>query len=158
MAIIHIPKELSDVADRLGRKNIPKTGKSVFPTLMQLMVFSALLAKKEGLNRVEVKGKDKGPEIDSEIFARNELDGVAYLLALQETKNGEILRDNKETECWKIMEEYAASGLDYLNTMLINNAGDIEGVDTILNYLKDEATNIIKKGENVEVNLTEIEF
>jgi dnd system-associated protein 4 len=138
MATIYIPNEYQELAERLGRRSTSKADKPIFNTYMQLMVFAAMIGFEKGAEE-EADSKSKGAEVYSEIFERNSLDGVAYLLAIQDTKGADILRDKAENECWKVIENYAALGLGEINNWLLENPGDVDGVETLINKIKSKA-------------------
>ena len=156
MATVYIPKDMADLADRLAKKNT-SSGKQIFSTYMTAMVFAAMVGRTKNSERTPVASKNRGPEIYDDIFERGGMDSVAFLLALQDAKDGEILRDKNDTELWRSIEEYAASGFNEINNWLIENASDTDGVETILSEMKSQALKIAASDEE-EPDIEPIDF
>ena len=64
------------------------------------------------------------------------------MLMLWYEKDREILRDKNDGDLWKSIEEYAASGLTEISKWLLCNASGHDGVETILNAMKDQAKKV----------------
>ena len=62
---------------------------------------------------------------------------MTYLLAIQDTQGGDILKEKNETDCWRIIEQYSAKGLEIIDDWMMENPGDMTGVDTLLNKIKE---------------------
>ena len=110
MAIIYISNAHRDVAERLARNPTAIAEKPIFSTYMHLMAFAAMVgyANRKSLS---VETKNRGAEIEDQVFERRGLDGLVYLLALDETEDGNILREDKVNECWRLVESYAGGGV-----------------------------------------------
>jgi dnd system-associated protein 4 len=156
MATVYLPNKYLDLSKRLVSTNLKDTDKSVFPTYMHLSIFAAMVGYHIGKNSDKEEKFEKGNEISDRIYTSNQMDGFTFLLALQHTKDGDILRENKEKECWEILEQYAAVGLEEINNWMIDNPSDINGVETILNKLKLVATEILDDDD--ETDLSDINF
>jgi dnd system-associated protein 4 len=156
MATVYIPLKYKELAERLAKRETTIGQKPIFKTYMHLFVFASMvgysLGKKEALNN----SKERGPEIEDRIFANYKLEGLAYLMALHETKNAEILRETNDNDCWRIIESYAAAGFKIIDDWLLHAATDIDGVSTLLIKIKEEAAKSIRSS-NPEA-MPEIEF
>lgn len=139
MATVFIPNEYKRLAERLARIETGYGGRPIFSTYMQVMVFAAMVGYSETRKRVDLNSGQRGSEIEESVFVKERLDGVAYLLALHEYSDGDILRDTRDNECWRVIESYAAAGLKLIDEWLLDSATDIDGVDTLLARMKEKA-------------------
>lgn len=138
MPTVWIPAEHSELVERLAKRSSRVAGKPIFQTYMHLMVFAAMVGHSLQRKR-ELPSSGRGPEIYDSAFLNNNLDGVAFLVALQDHKDGEILRETKDQECWRVIEQYAAAGLDEVATWFLENPTDTDGIATLLNKIKEVA-------------------
>lgn len=148
MATVYISNESKDLADRLARSRGDE--KAIFSTYMHLFVFAAMVGYELERSK-ELDSGRRGPAIYDDTFARNNLDGVAFLLALQEERSGDILRDKMDSNCWRYIESYANAGFEVIDKWLLDNAGDTSGVETLLNRMKEQAAALVSQGENDSV-------
>jgi dnd system-associated protein 4 len=119
------------------------------------MVFAAMVGYSQK-RFVPVEAKKRGPEIYEEIFARNKTDGLVFLLALDAEKDGDVLRDSREGDCWKHIEGYAEGGFQIIQQWLLDRPGDPDGVETILSRMSERAA---EKMSNESESLTpDVEF
>lgn len=145
MATVYLPAEHKELAERLAKTATEKGGKSIFTTYMHVMVFAAMVGHSKNERR---KVNNRGTEIDDSIFANHNLDGTAFLLALHELKDGDILRDTRDNECWRIIEEYAAAGLDEIENWFHDAPSDTDGVDTLLARMKERASDLVSEDDS----------
>ena len=148
MATIFLPNEYKAVAQSLCDNKLESTGTSSLSSYMELACLAAMVAYSENGNELEADSFENGNEIPSRIFEGNQRDGIVYLLALQLEKDGEILRDGRENDCWKIAERYAAAGMKILDEWLENNPSDPDGVETILYNMKRVANRLSDEEES----------
>ena len=128
MATIYLPNDLRATVDELAGSGKP------FPTNMELSIFAAMVGHSESLSE-EVGTNNRGNEIPESIYKNNDRDGMVYLLALDETGDPDILREEKNLQAWKIFESYAAGGLRKIHEWMVNNPTDHTGVDTLLSEI-----------------------
>lgn len=153
MTTIFVPAEHKDLADRLARSETEKGGKPIFATYMHVMVLAAMVGHAKGEPRPL---DNRGPEVYDSIFANHGYDGVAYLLALHHERSGDILRDTRDSECWRVIQDYAAAGFEEIDGWLKDAPSDADGVSTILARMKEKATDLVA---NEEEQLTpDVEF
>lgn len=138
MAIIYISNAHRDVAERLARNPTAIAGKPIFSTYMHLMAFAAMVGYANGRS-LSVEAKNRGAEIEDQVFERRGLDGLVYLLALDEKKDGNILREDKVNECWRLIESYAEGGFEIIQQWLLDAPGDVDGVDALLSRVTEAA-------------------
>ena len=145
MAQVGRDKKFTQLAERLVDKETSECKQKILPGYYSLMVFSAMVGFHHGKKSLLI---DKANEIKQETFENTKTDDYVYLCALQDQKSGEIFRESNENECWKIFESYANSGLEIIDNWLLDTAGDIDGVDTILNEMKKVAAEMINSDDN----------
>jgi len=138
MVSVYFPEEHKPLIDLLIERR-EETGSPTFPTMMHLMCFAAMVGYSESREGFQERTFRKGSEIKSEIFDGDGKDGLAYLLAMQETGSGEILREGKESDCYIFLEHYASIGLQIIDSWTSNNPTDVDGIETLLNQMKNEA-------------------
>lgn len=95
----------------------PVTGKSIFPTIKDLLCFSAMLGFSEK-RRVPLDRSEGVEDIMYEIFQRTQSDDFVYMLALAETKDVGVFRDDATEDFVEIFEEYANGGLETIKSWL----------------------------------------
>lgn len=138
MATIYVSNAHKDLAERLARNATKLAKRPIFSTYMHLVVFAAMVGyafKKS----VQVEAKDRGAEIYEEVFERHKMDGIAYLMALDQEHDGDILKDTRDNECWRIIESYAESGFEIIQQWFLDQPGDVDGVETILARMAEVA-------------------
>ena len=69
---------------------------------------------------------------------------IAYLLALDGTKSGEIMRAGNENEIWKYLESYAYLGCEEINKWIIDSPID-EVYEVVLNKIMEAAIPLADK-------------
>ena len=142
------------LTERLVEKETNFCGQKILPSYRELMVFAAMIGFHYGKSQVVT---EKGFEIPQRVFENNDSDGYVYLCALQDQKSGDIFREKNDNECWKIFESYSNSGLEIIDTWLLDSPGDIDGVDTILNEMKKVAAEMIESTD-IKPDPRDIEF
>jgi len=147
MAQIWRDKKYTVLSERLVDRGTGYCGQKILPSYRDLMVFSAMIGFH---NNKKIPVNDRAFEIPQRVFESNEADAYVYLCALQDQKEGEIFREKNENECWKIFESYANSGLEIIDTWLLDSPGDIDGVDTILNEMKKVAAQLMESDSEID--------
>lgn len=106
---------------------------SMFPTLREALTFCAVLGYKE---RRRLPLDNSGTEdIAGAQYIDKEAVDVLFALALAETKQSEILREERERECVQIFEEYANGGLDLVASWIERHA-DIDVEEAVARGLR----------------------
>lgn len=146
---IFIPERYKETADWMARRKTSDAGRPIFQTYMDVMVFAAMIGYQLGEKDV-VESKDRGAEIDSDVFENRDKGGIAYLLSIHDKQEGDILRDERQQECWQILEGYAARGLREIESWLVDSATDVDGVNTLLNRMKDWAVSSSRDDARVD--------
>jgi len=143
MANIFIDRKYSSICTKLVDDKIINTGEKIFKTYMDLAVFAAMVAVNKGKAPLE----NAGPEIPESVFFNNNKEGLVYLIALLDTKDPHILKDDKM--CWKIFQDYVNAGMSEISGWLIESATDPTGVDTLLNCIASKAVQLLDMDRGV---------
>ncbi|MBX3652366.1 MAG: DNA phosphorothioation-associated protein 4 [Burkholderiales bacterium] len=144
MRDIRRPDKTEHVVERLTSPQFSEINVSVFPTIMDLLIFAAGI----GLSidrRTPVPASGKA--IPMRIFENNNKDGFIYLLNISLTKDPKCLGSDNDDELVKNFEEYAAGGLEEIENWLNENATDISGVQTIISKIQ-----ALLPSDNIELN------
>lgn len=139
----------------LAEKPHPKTQRSIFPTMRELLCFAAALGFQEARRR-PLSGKTA--EIDGRIFENSELaTDMVYLVALAGAGDIAILQPDRDDEAVSIFEEYANGGLEVLSEWLAASAGDIDGDQALFNGLTRSGL-IGNAKPSIETALADVKF
>jgi dnd system-associated protein 4 len=148
MARVYIDTKFSDMSTNFVKKHTKIAGRSIFSTNMEMMIFASMVGYSVEEDWEKKSVDQRGNEIDDSIFVDNRKDGIPYLLALQAIQSGDILRDlpvENETQVWKIFENYAHIGFLEIEKWRLDNPSDTDGVDTLLNMIKEKAELLFDK-------------
>ncbi|TPE16802.1 hypothetical protein FJP62_08500 [Pantoea vagans] len=137
MAGIFIDRKYSSVCTKLVDDKVTNTGERIFKTYMDLAIFAAMIAVNKGKTSLE----NNGPEIPESVFINNQKEGLVFLIALLDSKDPYILKDEKL--CWKIFQDYVNTGMSEISGWLIENATDVTGVDALLNCIAFKAVGLL---------------
>ena len=124
MPRVYFDKEYSSVIKKLYEDKDEVTGQPVFKYLWQLMIFLAMVGrrKKKTCEFVKKLSTDsRTREIQSSYFESERKDGIVYLLALDQMRDGEILREGSENESkiWQYLESFAQIGIEEVDSWLL---------------------------------------
>jgi dnd system-associated protein 4 len=114
----------------------PATKRSLFPTMRELLCFTAALGFQMNERR------ELGPstaEVDARVWEN--LDSavdMVYLVGVAGARDLNVLQADREEELLKIFEEYANGGLHILDGWLRAQGGDVYGDQAILSGLRQE--------------------
>ena len=118
MATVYFDKEHSKIVEMFGDKDNGAT-KKIFSSNYEFMIFAAMIGRSlhDSCENVKIDG---GMMIKDVTFGDKE--DIAYLLALDGAKNGEIMRSGNENEIWKYLskETILASQVDELHDIIEN--------------------------------------
>ena len=132
---INRSRKHEEMVQRLAMEKLPGSDRTIFPTIRELLCFSALLGYSE--QRRLPLDKEQGVEdISYQQFERGDAEDLIYLIALAETKDPEILKDGEENRCANIFEEYANGGLQIIHEAMLRTGGEYPDRD-ILEQLKE---------------------
>lgn len=142
-----------EMVQRLAVQKIPPAGHSLFPTIRELLCFSALLGYSQGI-RIPLDSVAGKEDVSYQQFERGDAEDLIYLIALAETKDPEVLKDGEESRCAEIFEEYANGGLQVLRDAMNQSGGeyperDIQELLLELGYLSVQ---------DIEPDVSEISF
>ena len=142
MATIYKSNQFKELAERLGRNDTKIAGKKVFQTYMHLVIFAAMVGYCEKSSHAV---KERGPEVEDGVFTRHNQDGLVYLIGLDNEKDGDVLSEVRETECWRTIESYAEGGFRIIEQWLLDRPSDTDGVETILARMIEVASEKVKE-------------
>ena len=112
---VYRSKQHEDMVQLLARTTVDKAETSLFTTIRQLMIFSALLGYSE--ERRVALDKSKGVEdIQIHIF-ENDLDYI-HMIALADQQNPDIFKDGHNFDVIEVFEEYANGGFEIIRGWL----------------------------------------
>lgn len=158
MATVYIDKKYVDIVSELSthKTSFSGKGKSIFSNNAHLMIMAAMIGYSVDSDEILKPVEAKGNEIVDDTFKNQNMDGVAYLMALHETQDGDVLREKNENEVWKIFEIYANRGFEEMNTWFtLDGVSDPEHVETLLTKMKEIASISANHGEGVFLDKTE---
>lgn len=109
------------MVQKLAIEKLPELGKSVFPTIRELLSFAALLGYSEG-RKVPLDKNSGTEDIGGSVYEHHEAMEIIFALAIAEIKSSEILKEGNEEKCATIYEEYANGGLELISEWLTAHA------------------------------------
>ena len=126
--------------------NILVNESKLFDTIKSLMIFAAFLGYSEN-KRVPLDSGNEKDDIGRQIFD-NELDYL-YLIALAESKDPSIFKEDNNYDIVTVFEEYSNGGLEIINGW-IKQYNDFSGQRAIIQglYSKD----YIEKTEKIDLD------
>lgn len=127
---------------------------SIFPTMRELVCFAAVLGfqidKKLPLDK-------ETHEIDSRIFESHDVTkDLIYLIALADTRDQEVLREENDDRCIEIFEEYSEGGLEEIALWLKERPEDPAGNKAILDALQNRG--FLEHERDVDIAITDVQF
>tara|TARA_B110000008_G_C16837388_1_gene511160 strand:- start:171 stop:623 length:453 start_codon:yes stop_codon:yes gene_type:complete len=137
---LHFDEQFNETIGKLYDEKDSETGDRLFPTLVDLMVFCAMVGRDSFDDCDGVKVNSKGREISSEVFQSQNKAGIAYLLALDHKQDGNILREESDKEMWEYIQNFAFLGLQQIEKWM-NASGNlnIDPKNIILDKMKEIA-------------------
>jgi len=122
------------IVRQLAVSTHPTAKRQIFPSMRELICFAAVL----GFDRNSTRHLDEETEeIDGRIFeAHQQSTDLIYLIALAQSRDAEILRDENMDRAIGIFEQYADGGLSIIESWLKERADDEQGDVALLAALK----------------------
>jgi dnd system-associated protein 4 len=154
MRSIKRSKRHEDIVRQLAETNHPHAPRPIFPTMRELLCFAAVL----GFERERKRELDSVTmEIDGRTFETHEQSrDLVYLIALADSKDTEILREENEDRCISIFEQYAEGGLEELASWLKERPEDPNGDVAILDALRKRG--FLGHGRGVDDAIHDVSF
>jgi len=118
------------------------SSKKIFNYNYDFMIFAAMVGRSLHDSCDHVKINKSHMVIKEETFRDKQ--NIAYLLALDGTKSGEIMRAGNENEIWKYLESYAYLGCEEINKWIIDSPID-EVYEVVLNKIMEAAIPLADK-------------
>ena len=154
MLAIRRSKRHESLVRQLAETNHPNASRPIFPTMRELLCFAAVL----GLERQKKRELDSATmEIDGRTFENHEQSkDLIYLIALADSKDAEVLREENDDRCIGIFEQYAEGGLDELGAWLKERPEDPNGDMAILDALRKRG--FLGQGRGVDDAIHDVSF
>ncbi len=144
------------MVQRLCVDKLPETDKCLFPTIREFMSFAALLGYSEG--RKIPLDRDKGVEdIAGAQYEHHEAYEILFALAVAAEKSSDILKENNESKCVEIYEDYANGGMTLISEWLIAGA-DKSPDRAIYSGLIEAGYLSLDQDDDVETSIAGINF
>ncbi|MBZ0259257.1 MAG: DNA phosphorothioation-associated protein 4 [Hyphomicrobiales bacterium] len=111
------------IVQQLAGQPLPGTDRRLFPTIRELLCFAALLGFSES-RRIPLDRSEGVEDISYQQFERGDAENLIFLIALADTHDINVLREDNEIQCAAIFEEYANGGLAIIKDSLIRSGGE----------------------------------
>jgi dnd system-associated protein 4 len=147
MATVFFGKQFTNRVHQLCEAKDKNTGKSIFQTNLDFMIFAAMVGRNVNSSCAGVKIEKSSKGIKDSTFSAGHKDGYAFLLALEGANNGNILRDGNENELYKYIESYAFLGCQEIEKWISDRPND-ELHEIILDKIMHAAEPLSFKGSS----------
>lgn len=144
------------MVQRLAVDPLPELGKRLFPTIREFLCFSALLGYSEG-RRIPLDRSEGIEDVSYQQFERNEAVEIVYAIAIAEEKSSDILKEDRESDCAQIFEEYANGGMILIDEWLSASA-DLAPDKAIFAGLLQAGFITVDGDEDIEGKIAGISF
>jgi dnd system-associated protein 4 len=126
-------EQFEDMVRMLAEAQHPEAGRSIFPTMRELMFFAAVLGFEHDRKRPL---QAQTNEIDGRTFSGSAqaLD-LLYLIALADDRNVDVLREENDEKMIEIFEQYAQGGFEIIAGWLREKPEDLNGDQALLSGL-----------------------
>lgn len=154
MRTVRRSKRHEGLVRQLAETNHPNASRPIFPTMRELMCFAAVL----GFEKNRKKPIDAAvSEIDGRTFENHQqsLD-LIYLIAIADSKDAEVLRENNEDQCLTIFEQYAEAGFEEIAAWLRERPEDENGDSAIIEALQKRG--FLGEGRSVDDAIHDVTF
>jgi len=121
----------------------------IFSSNYEFMVFAAMVGRHTHGSCEDVQINKGAMQIKDQTFG--DKDGIAYLLALDGKKHGEIMRAGNENEVWKYIERYAYLGCEEIKKWEIESPID-DLHDVVLEKIMEAAIPLANVGADQDSN------
>lgn len=147
MPTLYFSKEHEDLVKALCTESSQPGLEEIFPRYRELMLFAAMLGKKEG-RQAERTGI--GGEVESNYFKSPGFnkEGVIYLLGLLESRDPKVLKGGAP-DCWKLFESYCNGGMEIIAEWL----SVAESSEQYLEILQTKLLEMARKSKKVSVRV-----
>lgn len=127
---IKLGQKFEEMVRRLGEAQHPEAGRSVFSTMREVLCFAAVLGFEYEMKRPL---QSQTNEIDGRIFSNSaQAVDLLCLIALADSRNIDILREENEDQMIEIFEQYGQGGFEILEGWLREKPEDLNGDQAIV--------------------------
>jgi dnd system-associated protein 4 len=123
------------IVNLLAIDHHPDTGRAIFPTIMDLLVFAAMVGIE--LDRRE-KVEASAQSVPWRVFQNNHKDGLVMLVGLWRARSLEGVSPAELDSAQLEFEQYANGGLQVISEWLQENPADANGDHTLLSKITDK--------------------
>jgi hypothetical protein len=144
MATVYFDKEHTKIVDMFGDGE-NDSSKRIFSSNYEFMIFAAMVGRSiyDSSDNVNINRSSK--MIKEGTFGDKQ--NIAYLLALDGAKSGEVMRSGNENEIWKYLESYAYLGCEEIKKWIIDSP--IEDLyEVVLNKIMEAAIPLVRDEQN----------
>ena len=146
MATLCFDKRFTNLVNRFCDEDV-ETGVRIFNYMYDFMIFAAMVGRHEYSSCEGVTLSRGQKEIKDSTFKGQNLQGYAYILALESEKSGNIFRSGNEAELWKYLESYAYLGCKVIERWVVDNSLK-ELHEIVLEKIKEIAVPLAKEDED----------
>jgi len=146
MADISRNEKYEPLVKNLTTRKHPETNKVIFPTIMDLLIFSAMVGFR--YSKLEPIAPGALP-IPIRIFENNRNDIFIYILALVSSKQMDLLRVKNEEKMYSTFEQYANGGLSLIQEWMEESPSDTAGDRVLIKKIREELESIQKRKSSV---------
>ena len=118
MATVFFDKEHSQLVEKFTKISIDSE-KQIFSSNYEFMIFAAMVGRYTHDSCDDVQIKRGLMQIKDHTFKSKQ--SIAYLLALESVKDGQIMKAGNENEIWKYIERYAYLGCEEIKKWIIDS-------------------------------------
>ena len=149
MATVYFDKEHVKLVELFGDGE-NDSDKKIFSSNYEFMIFAAMVGRSKHSTCDDVEINRSSKMIKEQTFSDKE--NIAYLLAIDGAKDGEIMRAGNENEIWKFIERYAYLGCEEINKWKIDNP-ILDLHDVVLEKIMKAAIPLAQTEDNTETDI-----
>lgn len=154
MRSIRRSAEHEGLVRQLADEPHPDTGRSIFPTMRELVCFAAVLGFQEN-RRIPLSGKVH--EIDYRIWQSSDLAlDLLFLIPLVAEQDLDLMRPERDDRLVEVFEEFVNGGFQILQSWMNDTPEDLYGDRAILNALHEHG--YLAAPKKVDAVIDRIEF
>jgi hypothetical protein len=152
MATVFFDKQFTNMVNNFCDEKNPITKRPIFSTNLNFMVFAAMVGRRFNHTCEHVQINRGTKEIKEVTFNTLGKDGVAFLLARGAEQSGEILRDGRENELYKYIENYAFLGCQEIEKWMSDRLTD-NPYEVLLEKIMAAAEPLVQNNKNHHENI-----
>jgi len=154
MPSVAFDSEFINIFNKLCEEKDETTGQSIFKFNWEFMIFLAMVGrhKKDSCSKVDkIPTNRRVKDIKDVTFEQANKVGIVYALGIDQSKGGDILRDDDDNESWLYLEKFAQIGIEEVYSWFVEFPA-MKPSDLILSKIKEIAESNISKKEFIKPN------